>query len=89
MKTVDITRLKRYREDPARDAQEMAASEECEYAVESILDHWRENPGKKGLKFLVRWKGYSQEDDTWEPYSVVKDLEVLEKYLSDHPELRL
>ena len=36
------------------------------YVVEKILDH-RINNGRHEWK--VRWRGYGEEDDTWEPAS--------------------
>ena len=37
---------------------------EIEYEVETIIDsRWKRNH----LEYLVHWKGYSEEDCTWEP----------------------
>ena len=37
-----------------------------EYEVESILD--KDNDAKKGVLYLVKWKGFDKEgDNTWEP----------------------
>ncbi|XP_052210528.1 DNA (cytosine-5)-methyltransferase CMT2-like isoform X2 [Diospyros lotus] len=41
-----------------------------EYEVLRLLDICYGDPcktGKRGLKFKVRWKGYSSDEDTWEP----------------------
>ena len=39
------------------------ASEEFE--VEAIIDKRQNRKGK--TEYLVRWKGYDKQDDTWEP----------------------
>ena len=39
-------------------------TEEEEYEIEKILCHWR-NPSNHS--FLIRWKGFSAEEDSWEP----------------------
>jgi hypothetical protein len=41
---------------------------ELEYEVDEIISHELRSQGRsKRLWYLVRWKGYSPEDDTWEP----------------------
>nr|XP_036575130.1 reverse transcriptase domain protein [Colletotrichum truncatum]KAF6781651.1 reverse transcriptase domain protein [Colletotrichum truncatum] len=37
---------------------------EQEYEVERIIDHIEE---QKSIRYLVKWKGYGHEDNTWEP----------------------
>ena len=57
------------------------AGQPYEYEVERILDHWppatsiqRGLSSKvlKGMKFLVRWRHATSQDDSWEPYSNLK-----------------
>ncbi|KAL1224749.1 DNA (cytosine-5)-methyltransferase CMT2 [Cardamine amara subsp. amara] len=45
-------------------------SDSGEYEVEKLVDICYGDPndtGKNGLKFKVHWKGYSSNEDTWEP----------------------
>lgn len=60
------------------------ASEEL-YEVERIVDKRKNKKGK--TEYLVRWKGYDSEDDTWEPE---QHLVNCEEYIHDfnrrHPE---
>jgi Chromo (CHRromatin Organisation MOdifier) domain len=37
-----------------------------QYEIGSILKHKK---GKKQLVYLIRWEGFTEEDDTWEPES--------------------
>ena len=51
------------------------------YDVEEILDYAKQSNGIE--KVLIRWKGYSPDDDTWEPVSSLNKVlkkEVKEKW---------
>ena len=67
---VNISRVKPYRErlegQPTFKSGPMQVTEdrEIEFEVESIIDsRWK---GRR-LEYIVYWKGYSDEDRTWEP----------------------
>jgi hypothetical protein len=67
----------------------LAATDENEYVVEKILAH--KPPGERHslpiskYLFQVKWQDF--DETTWEPYSGLKDLEPLDNYLQEHPEL--
>jgi len=55
---------------------------EEEWEVEEILDsrwHWRR------FQFLVKWKGFSREHNSWEAASDVKALDLVAEYYRKHP----
>ena len=67
---VDISRVKPYKErlegEPTFKPSPMQVMEdyEIEFEVETIIDsQWK----GRCLEYLVHWKGYSDEDHTWEP----------------------
>ena len=53
---------------------------EEEYEVEKVLDSKRIGRNKK-LHYLIRWKGYSEAHDTWEPEDNVKNAQELIEHL--------
>ena len=58
---------------------------EFEFVVQKILKHRLEEGSKTSIEFLVRWKGYSSEHDTWEPHDNMENcLTVLNKYKKEH-----
>jgi hypothetical protein len=48
--------------------------EDKQYTVEKLLDHKEVGRGRrKTKKYLVRWEGYGQEDDSWETEEDIHD----------------
>ena len=55
-----------------------------EYEVESILKARRWG---RGIRFLVHWKGYPHEDDTWEPRTNLGHAQdALKLFYDTHPD---
>ena len=86
----DVSRLKKFNLRQHDSAVEIASKDIGEFQVEKIIDHrFGSRKRKSSIKFLVRWTGLEPEEDTWEPYKHVKDLQALDDYLAAHPELAL
>ena len=84
----DTTRKGRVDEN----ATELDAGEDSgEYKVEAIRNsavYARESAGHlPGLYYLVSWKDYPEEENTWEPYSAVQHLKkLISSFHKDHPD---
>ncbi|CEJ03600.1 hypothetical protein RMCBS344292_17579 [Rhizopus microsporus] len=59
-----------------KDEEEIVPEDEL-YVIEAIIDH-RGEPGNR--EYLVRWKNYTKEDDSWIPSENFTDPEVLNQY---------
>ena len=56
-----------------------------EYEVERILDS--RMSGRQGLQYLVKWKGYGNEENSWEPErNLANAQDLLQHYHRDHPQ---
>lgn len=67
---------------PVREEEDQSDGGSEIYEVERILD-MKYVRGKK--KFLVRWKGYGEDEDSWEPEENLGGAcEVLQAYLKEH-----
>jgi len=58
------------------------AEEKGNYEVAKIVDFKKKISGKR--EFLVRWKGYTWEDDTWEPEENLDCVELIDRFMMDY-----
>ena len=95
---IHVSALKKYEPSPDVPEPESAAVIDAqrdyqpEYFVEEVMDHRVTRGGKK--EFLVKWKDYEEEDNTWEPtYNFLSQdgsvTDQLKAYLESHPEVKL
>ena len=80
---VHISRLYPFFYDDTRiDPENIALRDSEEYVVESILDDTIDQKiPKKQWQFRVRWKGYDEEEDTWNSWDSLKHVEAMHVYL--------
>jgi hypothetical protein len=79
-----ISSLKQYHED-ARTVlppPPELVNDSLEYDVEAVMDHRTRKEGRKTVKdYLIKWKGYNPEHNTWEPEDNVQNCpELLRAY---------
>ena len=86
----DTTRKGRVHEQNAKELD--AGDNSGEYKVEAIWDsavYMKESESGHllGLYYLVSWKGYPEEENTWEPASAVQHLrKLISSFHKDHPD---
>merc|ERR1712156_1086653 len=60
-------------------------NEQDEYEVESIVDKKILKNGK--IKYLVKWKGWDEEDNTWEIESNINSRKLIDEYNKNNPSI--
>ncbi len=49
--------------------------------VEQLIDHRGNLKRRSELEFRVKWLGYDEEDNTWEPFKFLRQVPRLHDYL--------
>jgi hypothetical protein len=89
--TFHVDQLRKYHEDPRnpnfpKPPPDLVGEHE-EWEVERILDT-RLFGKKKTQQYLVKWKGYTEKDNTWEPMSNLPNAkELVEEFHLAHPKV--
>ena len=80
---VHITSLKPFKWDARQtNPREVALREAGSYDIEQVLAHRCKNKDKiSSYEFKIRWSGYTEQDDTWEPWRGVMQTEAIHNYL--------
>ena len=64
---------------------DIARRDYLEFFIESILQHKGDAKSRKTqLSFLIKWVGYDETYNSWEPYSEVRDTDICHDYLRSH-----
>jgi transposase InsO family protein len=80
-----ISNLKPFLYDKdSTDPYEIAMQDQQEFLIDHIVTHDGDPKNKTALLFKVRWSGYGEEDDTWEPWINLRDTLQLKEYLDSH-----
>jgi hypothetical protein len=80
--TTNIHNLRRFIYDPIRtNPLTVAQHNEHEFIGESILGHRGNRNRRSTLQFYVRWSGFDDFSDSWEPYKAHMHVDKLHDYL--------
>jgi hypothetical protein len=80
--TTHIHILRPFIYDPIRtNPPTVAQHNEQDFIVESILGHRGDRNRRSTLTFRVRWSGFDDSSDSWEPYKVLMHVDKLHDYL--------
>jgi Chromo (CHRromatin Organisation MOdifier) domain len=80
-KEYHVSDMKQFLYDPNHvDPVDVARRDHMEFFVESISSH-RGNLNRSASEFLVKWRDYPESENSWEPYSNLRDNAILHDYL--------
>ena len=77
-----ITQLRPFNHDPERvNLQDVASRDKKEFIIDHIVSHIGDFKRKSTLQFLVKWLGYDESENTYEPWKQLRNTEQLHAYL--------
>ena len=83
--TTHIHNLRPFVYDPDRTSPHTVAQHnEQEFVIESVLAHRGDRNRRSTLEFHIRWAGFGEAHDSWEPYKALLHTTRLHDYLRAH-----
>lgn len=80
-----VTNLKPFLYDPQHvNPTDIAMQDNQEFLIDHIMDHRGDRRDKTNMEFKVRWSGYDDSEDTWEPWKELRSTIQLHEYLRTH-----
>ena len=80
-----ISNLSPFNYDESRtDPVDVAMQDTQEFLIEDILSHRGDRTRRSTMEFLVKWEGFKESYNSWEPYANLRDTIKLTEYLSTH-----
>ena len=77
-----VTQLRPFNYEPERvNLQEVASRDRKEFVIDHIVSHIGDFKQKRSFQFLVKWLGYDESENTYEPWKQLRDTEQLHAYL--------
>jgi hypothetical protein len=82
LESVHVTQLRPFEYDPQRVEPRLVANKDQQmWEVDDIISHRGNVKRRSSLTFRVRWTGFTEEDDTWEPWKNLRKNLKLHAYL--------
>ena len=79
------TQMKKFLFDPIRtNPTDVARKDYLEFFIESILQHKGDHKKLSTLEFKIKWLGYDETYNSWEPWANLREMEILHQYLIAH-----
>ena len=73
-----ISRLRPFYCENEYTPKQTANRDNQEWDVDFIVDHAGDKSSRKTLQLSVRWVGYGETDDTWQPYADLRHRKILD-----------
>jgi transposase InsO family protein len=79
------TQMRKFLFDPIRtNPTDVSRKDYLEFFIESILQHKGDPKRLSTLEFKIKWLGYDDTYNTWEPWANLREMEILHQYLMVH-----
>jgi transposase InsO family protein len=82
---IHISNLVPFNYDSTRtNPTDVAAHDAEEFVIDHIIAHRGDKTRRKTMEFLVKWAGFSDDANSWEPFCNLRDTDQLLDYLRDN-----